>query len=154
MSIGSLSRVLSCVFATAASLLLFAPAATADPGSPYLCLGPYLSSDGSANVESCIYAENGVPRAFGGLEIVKGGPITRDNCTMVVTVVDKDAYLDGTNEQVATSGPFPCLDGRYPSPPLTVDAALSKPGHRYVSFTEVTLNGQGIARIYSPELVL
>lgn len=153
MSIGSLSRVLPGVVA-AAPLLLFAPAAAAQPGSPYLCSGQFLSNDGSAHVESCIYPENGVPRAFGGLDITKGGPITRDNCTMVVTVVDKDAYLDGSNEQVATSGTFPCLDGRYPSPPLTVDAALSKPGHHYVSFTEVTLDGKGIARIYSPELVL
>ncbi|WP_433656936.1 hypothetical protein ACQPW1_36515 [Nocardia sp. CA-128927] len=71
---------------------------------------------------------------------------------MVVTVVDKDAYRDNTNEQVGTSGPFPCLNGRYPSPPLTVEGA--KPGHRYVSFTAVTKNGQTFSPIYSPELVL
>ncbi|MET8872295.1 hypothetical protein [Nocardia sp. NPDC004604] len=154
MPIGSLSRVLSCVFASAAPLLLMAPEAVATPDSPYSCMGPYLSNDGSAEVESCVYVENGVPRAFGGLTI-KNDTITRENCTMVVTVVDKDAYASGaSDEMVATSGEFPCLNGRYPSPPLTVDAALAKAGHRYVSFTEVTKNGQGIARIYSPELVL
>lgn len=153
MPIGSLSRVLSCVFATAAPLLVFAPAG-ADPASPYSCSGSFLSSDGSAEVESCIYAENGVPRAFGGLTI-KNEAITPDtDCTMVVKVIDYNAYETGANEEVATSGPFRCLNGRYPSPPLTVDAALAKPGHRYRSYTEVTKDGQGIARIYSPDLIL
>ncbi|NNH74210.1 hypothetical protein HLB23_30905 [Nocardia uniformis] len=46
------------------------------------------------------------------------------------------------------------MNGRYPSPPLTVDAALAQPGHLYRSFTEITKDGQGIARIYSPDLVL
>ncbi|GAA5083831.1 hypothetical protein [Nocardia iowensis] len=154
MSIGSLSRVLSCVFVSAAPLLLVAPAADAAPDSPYSCSGVYLTSDGSAEVESCIYAENGVPRAFGGITF-KNDSINEKNCTMVVTVVDKDAYADGgTDEHVATSGPFSCTNGRYPSPPLTVDQALAKPGHRYVSFTEVTKDGNGIIRMYSPELVL
>ncbi|MGW0246585.1 hypothetical protein ACWDYH_08085 [Nocardia goodfellowii] len=154
MSNGSLSRVLSCVFASAAPLLLLAPEAAAAPDSPYSCSGVFLSNDGAAEVESCIYAENGVPRAFGGLTI-KNNSITRENCTMVVTVMDKDAYAGGADDEVvATSGEFPCLNGRYPSPPLTVDAALAKPGHRYVSFTEITKDGQGIARIYSPELIL
>ncbi|MFI6045577.1 hypothetical protein ACIA8C_28390 [Nocardia sp. NPDC051321] len=154
MSIGSFSRVLSCVIASAAPLLALAPAAVAAPDSPYSCSGLYLTSDGSAEVESCIYAENGVPRAFGGLNI-KNDSINNKNCTMVVTVVDKDAYAGGgTNERVATSGPFPCLNGRYPSPPLTVDAVFAKPGHRYVSFTAVTKNGQTFSPIYSPELVL
>ncbi|WP_327151077.1 hypothetical protein [Nocardia sp. NBC_01329] len=149
-----MSRVLSCVLATAAPLLSMAPQAVAAPDNPYSCMGPYLSNDGSAEVESCIYVEDGVPRAFGGLTI-KNDTLTRENCTMVVTVVDKDAYAGGASDEVvATSGAFPCLNGRYPSPPLTVDAALAKPGHRYVSFTEVTKDGQGIARIYSPELVL
>ncbi|MEV0251654.1 hypothetical protein AB0H76_34050 [Nocardia sp. NPDC050712] len=154
MSNGSLSRVLSGVFAGAAALLLLAPEAAAAPDSPYSCSGVYLSSDGAAEVQSCIYAENGVPRAFGGLRI-KNDSINRDNCTMVVTVIDKDAYASGASDEVvATSGEFPCLDGKYPSPPLTVDAALAKPDHRYVSFTEITKDGQGIARIYSPELIL
>ncbi|PXX64047.1 hypothetical protein DFR70_105229 [Nocardia tenerifensis] len=153
MSIGSLSRVLSCVFVGAAPLLALAPAAVAAPDSSYICSGTYLSSDGSAEVESCIYPESPVIRAFGGLTI-KNDTITDKNCTMVVKVVDKDAYQTGDNEEVADSGPFRCLNGRYPSPPLTVDAAKVKPGHRYVSYTEVTKNGQGIARIYSPELVL
>ncbi|MFD0359915.1 hypothetical protein ACFQZZ_00410 [Nocardia sp. GCM10030253] len=154
MPIGSLSRVLSCVFATAAPLLLIAPAALAAPDSPYSCSGSFLSSDGSAEVESCIYAENGVPRAFGGLTIKNGAITPETDCTMVVKVVDYNAYETGANEEVATSGPFRCINGRYPSPPLTVDKALAKPGHRYRSFTEVTKDGQGIARIYSPDLVL
>lgn len=154
MSIGSLSRVLSSVCASAAPLLLFAPAAVAAPDSPYSCSGSYLSSDGSAEVQSCIYAENGVPRAFGGLTIKSGDITPESDCTMVVTIVDYNAYETGANEQVATSGPFHCSNGKYPSPPLTVDTALAKPGHRYRSFTEVTKDGQGIARIYSPDLNL
>ncbi|MFI9503603.1 hypothetical protein [Nocardia sp. NPDC052566] len=150
---GSISRVLSCVFATAAPLFVLAPNAAAAPDSPYTCSGVFLSSDGAAEVESCVYAENGVPRAFGGLTI-KSDTITRESCTMSVTVVDYNAYETGANENVATSGPFPCFNGRYPSPPLTVDRPFAIPGHRYRSYTEVTNNGQGIARIYSPDLIL
>lgn len=164
MSFRLVPRVLSCIFASAAPLLLVAPATLAAPdtgsagNSPspsptYSCSGIYLSSDGSAEVESCIYAENGVPKAFGGLTIKSG--ITPENCTMAVTVVDYDAYASGmSDEVVATSGPFPCLNGRYPSPPLAVDKALARVGHRYRSYTEVTKDGQGIARMYSPDFIL
>ncbi|MGW4846532.1 hypothetical protein [Nocardia brasiliensis] len=151
MSIGSLSRVLSCVFATAAPLLVFAPAAVAAPDGQYSCSGVFLLGDGTGEVESCIYAENGVPRAFGGLTIKN--TITPDNCTMEVTVVDRGGAPDGSDAHVATSE-FKCFNGRYPSPPLTVDAADAKPGHRYVTVTKVTVNGNVNSPIFSPELVL
>ncbi|MFC9439098.1 hypothetical protein [Nocardia sp. NPDC057030] len=154
MSIGSISRVVSCVIASAAPLLVLAPAAVAQPGSPYSCSGLFLTSDGSAEVESCIYAENGVPRAFGGLNI-KNGTIDNKNCVMSVRVIDKDAYKTGQDEEVANSGDFPCFNGRYPSPPLTVDSSKATPGHRYVSVTTVTKQGQSpFSPIFSPELVL
>ncbi|WP_405165944.1 hypothetical protein OG203_13180 [Nocardia sp. NBC_01499] len=154
MSIGSLSRVLSCVIASATPLLVLAPAAVAQPGSSYLCAGPYPARDGSANLDSCIYAEDGTVRAFGELEI-KDGTIDKTNCVMSVRVIDKDAYKTGENEDVANSGDFPCFNGRYPSPPLTMDIAKARPGHVYVTVTTVTKRGQDhFTPMYSPELVL
>ncbi|WP_069161773.1 hypothetical protein [Nocardia altamirensis] len=144
---------MSCVFATAAPLLVLAPAAEANPGSPYSCSESVPSKDGSSDVESCIYVENGVPRAFGGL-VIKDDSLTPYNCTMVVKVIDFDAYKTGDNEEVADSGKLPCTNGRYPSPPMTVDSAKAKPGHSYGSYTEITRYNDGVARIYSPRVVL
>ena len=72
---------------------------------------------------------------------------------MVVTIIDKDAYSSGLpDEVIGTSGSMPCFDGSYPSPPLTIDKSRVMAGHRYVSFAEVTKDGKGIIRMYSPEL--
>ncbi|WP_330180035.1 hypothetical protein OHB26_26920 [Nocardia sp. NBC_01503] len=115
------------------------------------CSGVYLSNDGSAEVESCIYLYEGALKAYGSLTSKTGGSSV-DNCTMVVKIVDKDAYRTGADEEVAVSDVMPCFNGSYPSPPLVVGKEGVTAGHHYVSYAEVTHNGQGVARIYSPEL--
>ncbi|RJO68427.1 hypothetical protein D5S18_34060 [Nocardia panacis] len=151
----SFARVLSCGFASAAALFVLAPAAFAEPAEwevPKACSGNLPTSDGAANVESCLYVYDGALRAYGSLTS-KTGSSTIDNCTMVVTIIDKDAYAGGASDEVvATSGSMPCFNGNYPSPPLTVEKGKVQAGHRYVSFAEVTHDNQGVARIYSPEL--
>ncbi len=133
-----------------------APTAAADPPEwevPKSCSGTFPTSDGAADVESCLYLYEGALRAYGSLTAETGGS-TVDNCTMVVTVIDKDAYASGLpTEIIATSNAMPCFNGSYPSPPLTIGKERVMPGHRYTSFTEITHNGQGVARIYSPELI-
>ncbi|RDI48441.1 hypothetical protein [Nocardia mexicana] len=156
MSFSTLSRVLACGFAGAAALFAIAPAAVADPPEwevPKSCSGTFPTSDGAADVESCLYIYEGALRAYGSLTS-KTGNSTIDNCTMVVTVIDKDAYSSGLpDERIAISNPMPCYNGSYPSPPLTIGKERVMPGHHYAGFTEITHNGQGVARIYSPELI-
>ncbi len=150
MSVGSLSHVLSCSFVGAAALFIAAPAALADPPEwevPKSCSGTLGTSDDSADFKSCIYAYEGALKAFGNLT-TKNGASTVENCTMVVTIIDKSA----SDEVVASSDPMPCFNGSYPSPPLTVDKDKVKPGHGYVSFVELTRPGHDPARINSPEL--
>ncbi|MFC9993848.1 hypothetical protein [Nocardia sp. NPDC127526] len=155
MSAGSLSRVASSCFASAAALFVLAPTVAADPPEwevPKTCSGVFLTSDGSAEVESCIYRYEGALVAYGSLTSKTGGS-TIENCTMVVKVIDKDAYTTGSNEEVATSAPMPCFNGSYPSPPLRSDKQAVVAGHRYASYTEITKDGKGLIRIYSPDLV-
>ncbi|MFF2550423.1 hypothetical protein ACFVUS_05450 [Nocardia sp. NPDC058058] len=155
MSFSSLSRVLTCGFASAAALFAFTPAAQADPPEWEVaksCSGVFLTSDGAAEVQSCVYQYQGVLKAYGSLTVKTGGS-TIDNCTMVVKIIDKDAYRTGANEEVAISDTMPCFNGSYPSPPLATNTAAVVAGHHYVSYAEITHNGQGVARIYSPELI-
>ncbi|MEU8895690.1 hypothetical protein [Nocardia sp. NPDC048505] len=155
MFAASLSRVLPGVAAGVAALALLAPAAQADPPEwevPKSCSGVFPTTDGSADIESCLYVYQGALRAYGSLTS-KTGSSTIENCTMVVTIIDKDAYASGLpDEIIASSGPLPCYNGSYPSPPLTVAKERVQAGHRYAVFTEITKDGRGVARIYSPEL--
>ncbi|WP_157554753.1 hypothetical protein [Nocardia crassostreae] len=149
------SRAVSCGVVSAAAVFVLAPTAPADPPEwevPKSCSGVFLTSDGSAEVESCVYRYEGKLVAYGSLTVKTGGS-TIDNCTMVVKVIDKDAYTTVANEEVASSGAMPCFNGSYPSPPLRIDAAAVVAGHRYASYTEITKDGNGLIRIYSPDFV-
>ncbi len=151
-----LARVLSCGFASAAALFVLAPTAFAEPAEsevPKACSGSAPTrGGGAADYESCIYIYDGALRAYGSLTS-KTGSSTIPDCTMVVTIIDTDPDASGASGGViATSGQMPCVNGNYPSPPLTVEKGKVQAGHGYASYTEVTLNNQGVGRMCSPEL--